>query len=212
MMNKGCTGHGGYSLVLADPPWHFRNWSGDAPNMVHDRGRGASYHYPTMRLSDIKALPVASLCAQDAALLLWSVDTHLPMALDVIAAWGFTYKTKAFVWVKPNKSAVGRMVGDITADVNWKMGMGYYTRANAEDCLLAVRGRGLPVLDRGVRRLIVAPAGRHSAKPMEQYERIERLFGDVPRVELFARHSEPGWDVWGIDIENSPAMTGWAKG
>jgi N6-adenosine-specific RNA methylase IME4 len=111
---------------------------------------------------------------------------------QVMRAWGFTPKTVGFYWVKTNMKSEGFFTG-----------LGYYTRANPEQCILGVRGKGLKRKDKGVPRLIVSPRGRHSEKPQEAYERIERLFGDVSRVELFARRQRPGWDVFGNQVENS---------
>ena len=179
-----------FNLILADPPWHFRNWSADAPGEIHDRGRGAAAHYPTMTTDDIKALIIPA--APDAVLLLWATWPHLPDALVVIRAWGFAYKTLAWVWVKANRTGFG-----------FFRGMGYWTRANSEPCLLATKGEGLPRLKRDVSALIYAPVREHSRKPDEQYAKIGRLFVDCRRLELFARRQQPGWAVWGNEVESS---------
>lgn len=174
---------GKYNIILADPPWRFRVWS------QAGAGRTASSHYPVMHTKDICALPVEELAEEDAVLFLWSVPPNLPAALEVIESWGFTYKTVGLSWIKMNK------------DGSPFMGMGYYTRANAEMCLLATRGRVLPRQSRSVRQVIISRRREHSRKPDEQYERIERLFGDLPRIELFARHRWPGWDAWGNELK-----------
>lgn len=181
---------GPYKLILADPPWLFRNWSADAPGMIHNRTRGAAKHYPCMTLADICALrpPAAS----DAVLLLWTISSHLEDAFQVIKAWGFVYKTKAWPWIK------------ITSAGAPKMGMGYWTRQCSEDCLLATRGNPPSPRYRGEMGLIMAPPGRHSQKPDEQYAKIDRLFPDLaPRLEMFARVRRPDWDVFGNQVENS---------
>lgn len=85
-----------------------------------------------------------------------------------------------------------------------RMSMGYYSRKQKEDCLLFTRGRGLPVLAHDVRQVIVAPSEGHSRKPAEQYMRLERLFGDVSRIEMFARNTAPGWDAWGNEVGKYP--------
>lgn len=172
---------GGYQLVMADPPWTFRTWS--------DKGKGRSpeQHYSCMTLQEIAALPVAERSAPDAILMLWATLPMMPQALGVLESWGYSYRTTGFVWIKENE---GRLA----------MGTGYYTRANAEICLLGRRGKGLPVLDRGVLNVIKAPRRRHSQKPDEQYRQLDRLFGTgIRRLEMFARPPHaPGWHVWGL--------------
>ena len=177
-----------YNVILADPPWSFRAWSSKG------MGRSAEQHYPTMRLEDIKALPVADLAAEDCVLFLWATFPMLKEAFAVIDAWGFTYKTVAFTWVKENRKSPGLF---------W--GLGYWTRANAEVCLLATRGSPKRQ-SAAVHQVILSPVERHSKKPDEVQERIVTLMGDVSRVELFARQETPGWDVWGNEVECSPGL------
>jgi N6-adenosine-specific RNA methylase IME4 len=165
-----------YGVVLADPPWHFRVRS------PKGEGRSASRHYGVMSLDHIKALPVTDLAAADSALFMWVIDSMLPEALSVIHAWGFTYKTVAFTWAKTNSAGPGYFTG-----------MGYWTRCNPEQCLLATRGSPKR-LHKDVRQLVVAPRRQHSRKPDEIRERIERLVAG-PYLELFARSRRPGWDV-----------------
>ena len=175
-------------MILADPPWSFRAWSSKG------MGRSAEQHYPTMRLEDIKALPVSDLAAGDCVLFLWATFPMLKEALEVIDTWGFTYKTVAFTWVKENRKSPGLF---------W--GLGYWTRANAEVCLLATRGSPKRQ-SAAVHQVILSPIERHSKKPDAVRERIVALMGDVTRVELFARQETPGWDVWGNEVECSPGL------
>ena len=177
-----------YKVILADPPWAFRAWSNKG------MGRSAEQHYPTMGLEDIKALPVADLAAEDCVLFLWATFPMLKDAFAVIDTWGFTYKTVAFTWVKENRKSPGLF---------W--GLGYWTRANAEVCLLATRGSPKRQ-SAAVHQVILSPVERHSKKPDEVQERIVTLMGDVSRVELFARQETPGWDVWGNEVECSPGL------
>ena len=177
-----------YSVILADPPWAFRAWSDKG------KGRSAEQHYPTMRLEDIKALPVADLAAEDCVLFLWATFPMLKEALEVVEAWGFSYKTVAFTWVKENRKSPGLF---------W--GLGYWTRANAEVCLLATRGSPKRQ-SAAVHQVILSPVEQHSKKPDAVRERIVTLMGDVPRVELFARQQAPGWDVWGNEVDCSPGL------
>jgi N6-adenosine-specific RNA methylase IME4 len=140
-----------------------------------------------MSLDDIKALPVSDLAADDCALLLWSVWPELRGALDVIKAWGFTYKTAGFVWVKQNNASPG---------LHW--GMGYWTRANTESCLLATKGSPSRQA-KDVHQVIMSAVGEHSRKPEETHARIERLLPG-PYLEMFGRRPMPGWTVWGNQI------------
>lgn len=172
---------GKYSVIYADPPWTFNVWSGEG------KDRAAENHYPTMTQSEIEALPVADMAADDCALFMWAVMPQLPEALAVIKAWGFTYKTCAFTWVKTTKD------GERPA-----MGMGYWTRANAEVCLLATKGSPTR-LNADVAQVITSPRMEHSRKPDEAAARIERLLGG-PYIELFARRPRAGWDVWGNQV------------
>lgn len=179
---------GGYRVLYADPPWTFATYS--------DRGKGrsAEAHYDCMSLDAIKALPVRELAADDAILLLWATDPLLPRAFEVIEAWGFAYKTVGFYWVKLNR---GRSAGPALAEADFFTGLGFWTRANPEPCLLATRGR--PKRQAGnVRRLLVAPRREHSRKPDEAYTRIEAL-AEGPYLELFARATRSGWHGWGLE-------------
>ena len=174
-----------YPIILADPAWPYKCWT------KKGKGRTAAHHYDVMNISDIKALPVSSIATDDAVLFIWATNPLLPEAMETINAWGFEYKTTGFHWVKKNKRA--------TDTLHW--GMGHYTRANVESCLLAIRGKGLTRKSGGVHSVIEAPRGEHSAKPPETRERIVRLYGDVPRMELFARERAKGWDAIGNAID-----------
>lgn len=173
-----------YKVVYADPPWEYKVWS------KKGIGRSAENHYSTMNIKDICALPVADISAKDSALFLWATFPCLPEAFQVIKAWGYTYKSVAFVWVKRNK-----------VSPSWFVGLGYWTRANAEICLLATRGSPGRV-SKSVRQIIDSPVEQHSKKPDEARDRIVTLMGDVPRIELFARQKANGWHVWGNEVES----------
>ena len=178
-----------YRVIYADPPWTFSTYSRKG------KGRSAEAYYDCMTLPELKALPVAKWAADDCALLLWTTDPLLPTALEVIRAWGFTYKTVGFYWAKLNKSA------DPTVyhEASFFTGLGFWTRANPELCLLATRGH--PHRRRAdVRKLIVSPRREHSRKPDEAYQRIEALC-EGPYLEMFARFSRPGWDRWGAESD-----------
>ena len=174
-----------YQVIYADPPWDYQQCrlSGSAKK-----------HYPTMRIEELCALPVAEIADRDCALFLWATFPQLPEALRLIQAWGFVYKTVAFVWLKQNRKAL-----------TWFFGLGFWTRSNAEICLLATKGHPKRQ-SAGIHQLVISPVERHSKKPDEVREKIVALMGDVPRIELFARQQTPGWDVWGNEVENSTAL------
>jgi N6-adenosine-specific RNA methylase IME4 len=167
-----------YGAIYADPPWSFRNWS------VKGTGRNALSHYDCLSFDALAALPVAQVAARDCALFLWAVDPLLDRAFELIRAWGFEYKTVGFYWVKQNARSSGFFTG-----------LGYWTRANPEQCLLATRGQPRR-RSKDVRKLIIEPRREHSRKPDDVRERIERLV-DGPYLELFARETKRGWHCWG---------------
>lgn len=173
-----------FGAIYADPPWTFRVYSGKG------KSRSAENHYDTMDQAGIEALGehVTRLATKDCALFLWCVMPQIPEALRVIKAWGFTYKTAAFTWVKLNKS-----------DKGFFYGMGYWTRSNVEICLLATKGSPKRQA-KDVEQLIVEKVGRHSAKPETVAERIERLVPG-PYLEMFARRQRKNWTTWGNDQE-----------
>jgi N6-adenosine-specific RNA methylase IME4 len=182
-----------YQVVYADPPWAYKQQGKTARGIANN-------NYPTMSTQDICNLDVRSICSDDAILFVWATFPNIDQALKVIDAWGFAYKTAAFVWVKKNKKT----------DSNF-WGMGSYTRANAEICLLGVSPKTKPSLqikDHGVHQIIESPIETHSKKPDIVRDKIVRLCGDVSRVELFARQKVDGWDIWGNELENDIAIGG----
>ncbi len=171
-----------YTVIYADPPWSYQQ-----------SGYGAAKkHYATMTTDDICNLPVKKICGGGAICFLWATFPNIADAIKVMEAWGFQYKTAAFVWVKKNAKSGGNC-----------MGLDAYTRANAEVCLLGVTP-GFKARERvrchSVRQIIEAPRQAHSKKPDEARQRIVELLGDVPRIELFARQRAEGWDAWGNEV------------
>lgn len=201
-----------FQVILADPPWDFQTFSNKG------KDRGAEKHYNIMSIDQMKALPVMSLAADRCALFLWVTDTHLKIGLDVMESWGFEFKTVGFHWSK-----ICRKSWNLTT------GLGYYTRANSEICLLGVPAGGKAPIrkSKGVHRTmieadenallelndkleffkgnvassvaIISRIREHSRKPEEQYDRIEKLF-DGPYCELFARHERKNWSSWGDQL------------
>ncbi len=170
-----------YSIIYADPPWSYKD-------KALSGNRGACCKYPVMDTNSISDLPVNEISENDCILFLWVTMPKLNECFDLIKAWGFEYKTCAFVWVKRNKISS-----------SWFWGMGRWTRANAELCLLATKGNPKRI-SAGVHSIIDTPIEEHSKKPNETRCRIEALCGSVSRIELFARQRVDGWDCWGNEI------------
>ena len=176
---------GGFRTIYADPPWKFRTYS--------DKGmkKHAQQHYDCMTSAEIAALPVADLAAKDCLLWLWGTWPMLPMALDVMDAWGFEYRTGGS-WFKRTK--------------NWKeaFGTGYLFRSTCEPFLIGIRGKP-PIMNRSVRNAIYsgvtveAQLREHSRKPEQARAKLESM-SPGPRVELFAREAAPGWVAWGDEV------------
>lgn len=185
---------GEYAAIYADPPWRYEVWSGETAVKRHNSAGtnvAAAVHYQTMSADDIRALPVNEIAAPDCVLFLWVTWPTLLQAIELIEAWGFSYKTCAFDWMKAHAGQLDMLRDDTDA----LMGMGYWTRANTEPCLLATRGKPKRI-SKGVRQGIIEPRRQHSRKPDCVHERIEHLVAG-PYVELFARARRAGWDSWG---------------
>lgn len=183
-----------YDIIYADPPWQYRVWN------KKGAGRSAESHYKTQSMDFLKNMNIKALCNQNCVLFMWATFPCLEQAFELGKAWGFTYKTVAFTWIKTNKKN-----GDIF------LGMGHYTRANAEIVLLFTKGKSLRRYVKNVPQVLISPRGKHSEKPDEIRKRIDRLFGDASKVELFARQVSntdntndfEGWDVFGNEVDNS---------
>ena len=142
-----------------------------------------------MSIEDIKNLPVKDISADDSILFMWVTFPMLQEGLDTIAAWGFKFKTVGFVWVKKNKKSD-----------SWFWGMGNWSRSNSEVCLMGIRGKPKRA-NADVHSVIDTPIEGHSKKPDVVRDRIVRLCGDLPRIELFARETVDGWTSWGNEVE-----------
>jgi N6-adenosine-specific RNA methylase IME4 len=184
-----------YNIIYADPAWRYDNKS-------MNRG-GAERHYSTMDVKDIMDLPINDISEENSILFMWATFPKLQDGLDVIKAWGFEYKTIGFVWVKTNKRTKAEQLSFLpieSFDSFW--GMGSWTRSNAEICLIGTKGK--PKRENAdVHSIIYEPIDKHSKKPKIVKDKIIRLCGDLPRVELFARNESKGWDVWGNEVKSS---------
>ena len=172
-----------YDIIYADPPWAYHDTLGGNAKM-------GAMPYPTMTNEAICAMPIGNKIAKkDSILFMWATMPKLQEALDVIKAWGFKYKTCAFCWVKQNPKSGGIYAG-----------LGRWVQGNAELCLLATKGHPHRI-SKSVKQIVMAPRGRHSAKPSEVRDRIVQLMGeDTERIELFARDYADGWDCWGNEV------------
>lgn len=171
-----------YQIIYADPPWQYDQRGVEG---------AAAKQYPTMSFPELCELPVGNLADRNCVLFLWTTFPMLDKAVRLIEAWGFAYKTVAFVWLKQNRKSDG-----------WYYGLGFWTRCNAEICLLATKGKPRRACNRA-HQLIISHMEKHSKKPEEAREKIVTLMGDLPRIELFARQTTPGWDVWGNEVDSS---------
>lgn len=174
-----------YKIIYVDPPWSFSN-----KNTGGSMKSGADAHYTTMSISDLKNMDIQSICDKDCILFMWWVSSQPQEALDLVKSWGFKIKNmNGFVWVKRTKL--------------WKLffGMGFWTRAGSESCLIAVKGKIKPV-NKSVRAVVEAINEKHSKKPDLFADKIVELMGDLPRLEIFARDKKKGWDIFGNEINS----------
>lgn len=183
-----------YQVIYADPAWQFGN-----RNTGGSMTSSAEAHYTVTSLEEMAALPVAQLADEHCLLVMWWVGSMPQEAIDLCRSWGFRLvNMNGFVWRKLTKAKRIPVFG-----------MGFTTRAGSESALIGVRGKlGELIKDHSVRAVIEAPVGCHSQKPHAFREAIEKLCGDVPRVELFARDAANGWDCWG---NQAPRDTGEGK-
>lgn len=181
---------GKFNIIYCDPPWLYHLYRRQFSHIgtLSVPIRTAASFYDTMSVDDICSLPVGNIAADNCALFLWITNPLLNEPFKVISAWGFQYKTVAFYWNKKCKRSD-----------KLKMGMGHYTRPNCEPLLLAMKG-SLEVLDHSINQVVFATIENHSKKPAIFRNLILKLFGDLPRIELFARERAQGWSSWGNEV------------
>lgn len=181
-----------YSIIYADPPWDYggkmqfdksgkkdfnQNWE----NSIFISS--ANFKYPTVKTKELKKIPISEIANDDCLLFMWVTNPHLEQGIELGKAWGFDYRTVAFVWDKMNHNP------------------GQYTLSYCELCLVFKRGRiPTPRGARNIKQLVRVPRGEHSEKPIEVLKSIELMFPTQDKIELFARHKPKGWDVWGLDV------------
>jgi len=181
-----------YDIIYADPPWDYNgkmqfDKSGKVANNLNWEKKifisSANFVYPTLKTKDMMKIPINEIAKNDCLLFMWATNPHLAQAIELGKAWGFEYRTVAFVWDKMNHNP------------------GQYTLSYCELCLVFKRGRiPKPRGARNVKQLIRAQRGNHSEKPKEVLKGIENMFPSQERIELFARDKPDAWDVWGLDV------------
>lgn len=193
-----------YDLILADPPWQYNNKSSNG---------AADNHYNTTDFYSLTRLSIEKIASENSVLCMWYTGNFALEAIKLAEAWNFKVKNMfCFAWVKLNKNAGDRIDKNPPEDSfdfmeilnsETKINCGNYTRQNIEMCLIATRGKGLPRRSASVRQIIYSCLGEHSEKPKEVHHRLEELYGDVPRIELFAREKYGEWDVYGDQVDGS---------
>jgi len=173
-----------FNILYIDCPWQYKVYS------KKGQGRSAENHYSTMSKEDIYSLDIEGIAADDCVLFLWVTFPCLLEGLEAIRRWGFTYKTLGFAWVKRCKKQTDK----------WFWGLGFWTRANPEICLIATKGNPKRV-SKAVHCIVDTPVEGHSKKPDIVRDKIVELMGDLPRAELFARQRYDGWVCLGNEID-----------
>ena len=184
-----------YDIIYADPPWdyngkmQFDKSSLKTENVGFEKDifiSSAGFKYPTLKLRELKGLDVNSIAAKDSLLFMWTTGPQLAFAVELGKAWGFEYKTIAFVWDKMAHNP------------------GRYTLSQTELCLVFKKGRiPTPRGARNIRQLVQVPRGEHSEKPEAVIEGITKMFPAQRKIELFARKNYNGWDNWGLEIPDA---------
>lgn len=195
-----------YKLLLCDPAWKYNDKAASG-------NRGAEFKYPCLTLQQLINMKnyVDSIGEDDCVLYMWTTGPMMPDAIELMSAWGFKYKTVAFTWIKTNKNPIYAdplhqtylqtiKVGDTICTSGDFLSMGHHTRGNAEFVLLGVKGKGIKRINASVRSTIISPICKHSQKPTDVHKRLEMLYGDVSRIEMFAREPRDGWDVMGDEV------------
>lgn len=174
---------GTFDVVLADPPWSYY---GSGTKMA-----AAAKHYALMSDEEMMSFPLADWLAPKGVAFVWATSPRLDFAIDCIRSWGLHYRGVAFVWVKTTKDGKPLGARGVRPSI---------VKPTTELVLAASRvhrGRPMPLASESVVQTVFAPVMEHSRKPTEVHQRIEQLYPDASRIELFARRPHPGWEVWG---------------
>ncbi len=181
-----------FDIIYADPPWdyggkmQFDRSAKKNENLDWEKNifiSAANFKYPTIKTKDLMKIPINSIASDNCLLFMWVTNPHLAQGIELGKAWGFEYKTVAFVWDKMNHNP------------------GQYTMSNCELCLVFKKGKiPTPRGARNIQQLVRIPRTEHSRKPIEVLKNIEKMFPTQKKIELFARHKPEGWSVWGLDV------------
>lgn len=170
-----------YNIIYADPPWQYRSKECLAKKSILNGS--LNYHYSTMSMNEIKNLPIPKICEKDCLLFLWVVSPMLDDCIEVLKSWGFKYSTIGFIWHKQ------------------KTNPSSYTMSECEICLIGKKGKiPSPRGARNIRQHLSEKRTQHSAKPNEVRNRINLMFPNQQKIELFARQYADGWDCWGDEV------------
>jgi len=178
-----------FQIIYADPPWDYKGQQQHTGKGGPVSG-GSAFHYGTLKLRELKTLNIAEVADENCLLFLWATSPHLDQAIELMKAWGFQWATVGFVW---NKERVNP---------------GFYTMSQCELCLIGKKGKiPTPRGARNIRQLVHALRGKHSEKPEEVRRRIELMFPDQKKLEMFAREEIGGWDCWGDDVDSTVSIS-----
>jgi len=171
-----------YEVIYCDPPWDYDGRT-FLNGKAHDTG-AASDHYPTMKPKELMEMNVKHLASPKSICYMWTTGPQLDISIDVLTAWGFKYKTIAFVW---NKAVTNP---------------GYYTMSSCEICIVGTKGAiPKPRGTRNEEQYYCQRRERHSSKPTEFINRITRMHPEQNKIELFSRQAYPEWHCWGYDAQ-----------
>lgn len=183
-----------FDIIYADPPWHYNGKlqfdKSSKGQKTLDPSKNvfistSGFKYPTLKTEKLKEIPIHRIASDNCLLFMWTSNPHLAQAIELGKAWGFEYRTVAFVWDKGVHNP------------------GKYTLSYCELCLLFKHGKiPIPRGARNVQQLVRVPRGKHSEKPKEVMEGIEAMFPQQKRIELFARQKVKGWSNWGLHLDH----------
>ena len=183
-----------FDIIYADPPWHYNgklqfDKSSKSIDKIDPTKKvfvsTSGFKYPMLKTKELMKIPIQEIANKDCLLFMWTTNPHLAQSIELGKAWGFEYRTVAFIWDKMNHNP------------------GQYTLSNCELCLVFKRGKiPTPRGARNVQQLVKTPRGKHSEKPTEVIQAIKKMFPTQKCIELFARKKTKGWSVWGLDVTN----------
>lgn len=196
---------GTFDLLLVDPPWHYNNNKTGGERNGDAKLGGARKHYSLLQDSILKAMApeINRIANKDSMLFLWATMPKLDIAIDVMTHWGFSYTTSWMTWIKLKKDTSVVKIRDNGDGDGLIYGPGAYTASNAELLLLGRKGKMLPQRYNMTPSVLFTPRAAHSAKPVQAYDRIELLYPNVSKIELFARRHRDGWTCWGDELKKA---------